>query len=279
MAPPTSRFVPSLLQRLLGAAGLPFLLVVVWTGGVWLAAVAALAAVRGGWEIESLARAGGLRPIRWSAPFLAVLLTVAVGRVWDTHEQAAVALLGAGAVGVLAAAPVLLRRGAALGGRTWAALVGGAAYVALPLAVALLLRREEQGWEWLFLALLATFATDTSAYAVGSLLGRRPMAPSISPGKTWEGAAGGLVGGAGATIGLVWLLGLASAMWVALALGAAIAVAAQAGDLAESKLKRWAGAKESGSIIPGHGGLLDRMDSLVLTVPLVYYVATVWPDG
>ena len=279
MAPATSGPASSLPRRLLGAAALPFLLAVAWAGGAWLAVLAVLAALRGGWEVESLARAGGLRPIRWSVPLLALLLTLAAGQLPDTHGQGAVALLGMGAAGAVAAAPVLLGRSAVIRWRAWLAPAAGAAYVALPLAAALLLRNEEQGWQWLLLALLATFATDTSAYATGRLLGRRPMAPSISPGKTWEGAIGGLLGGAAATVGLAAVLGLGYGVYAALALGAGVSVAGQAGDLGESKLKRWAGVKEAGSLIPGHGGLLDRMDSLVLTIPLVYYVATTWPPG
>ena len=104
------------------------------------------------------------------------------------------------------------------------------------------------------------------------------MAPTLSPGKTWEGAAGALLAGVGATIGLVLLLEpLASVLWAAAALGAGVGIVSQAGDLLESKLKRLAGAKDSGALVPGHGGLLDRLDSLVPVFPLVYYASRVWP--
>jgi phosphatidate cytidylyltransferase len=82
-----------------------------------------------------------------------------------------------------------------------------------------------------------------------------------------------------ATVFLVVVLGLPLVAWATVALGAGIGLAAQVGDLVESKLKRLAGKKESGTLIPGHGGLLDRTDSLVLVLPLVYYVAMVWPEG
>ena len=122
-----------------------------------------------------------------------------------------------------------------------------------------------------------TFATDTSAYAVGRAVGRRKLAPSISPGKTWEGAVGGLAGAAAAAAALVVLLdGIESLLLPAVALGLGAGVVAQAGDLLESKVKRLAGAKDSGRLIPGHGGLLDRLDSLLPVFPLVYCASRVW---
>lgn len=163
------------------------------------------------------------------------------------------------------------------GPRDWAVVAIGFCYITLPLAALGLTRLGDAGLQWVALAFLATFATDTGAYAVGRAIGRRKLAPSISPGKTWEGAIGGLLGAAGATVALVHLLdGIESRVWPALALGLAIGVAAQAGDLLESKLKRVAGAKDSGRLIPGHGGLLDRLDSLVPVFPLVYYASRVW---
>ena len=108
-------------------------------------------------------------------------------------------------------------------------------------------------------------------------MGRRKLAPSISPGKTWEGAVGGLVGAAAAAAALVVLLdGIESRLLSAVALGLGIGVVAQAGDLLESKVKRLADAKDSGRLIPGHGGLLDRLDSLLPVFPLVYYSSWIW---
>ena len=153
----------------------------------------------------------------------------------------------------------------------------GIACVALPFAALIALRLDDAGLQWTALAFLVTFATDTSAYAVGRAVGRRKLAPSISPGKTWEGAVGGLVGAAAAAAALVVLLdGIESNLLPAIALGLSVGVAAQAGDLIESKVKRLADAKDSGRLIPGHGGLLDRLDSLLPVFPLVYVAAQVW---
>ena len=155
--------------------------------------------------------------------------------------------------------------------------LAGIAWVVIPFAALVLMRLDEAGLQWTVLAFLVTFATDTSAYAVGRAMGRRKLAPSVSPGKTWEGAVGGLVGAAAASAALVALLdGIEGRLLPAVILGLALGVAAQAGDLLESKVKRMADAKDSGRLIPGHGGLLDRLDSLLPVFPLVYYASRVW---
>lgn len=155
--------------------------------------------------------------------------------------------------------------------------MAGVAYVALPFAALIAMRVGDAGLQWTALAFLVTFATDTSAYAVGRVAGRRKLAPSVSPGKTWEGAIGGLAGAAAAAATLVALLGeIETRLFPAIALGLAIGVVAQAGDLLESKVKRMADAKDSGRLIPGHGGLFDRLDSLLPAFPLVYVASRVW---
>ncbi len=158
------------------------------------------------------------------------------------------------------------------------AALAGVAYVVLPFAALILMRLDnDAGLQWTVLAFLVTFATDTSAYAVGRAVGRRKLAPSISPGKTWEGAIGGLIGAAAATVALVALLdGIESLILPAVALGLGIGIVAQAGDLLESKVKRLADAKDSGRLIPGHGGLFDRLDSLIPIFPIVYLASQVW---
>ena len=120
------------------------------------------------------------------------------------------------------------------------------------------------------LLLLVVFATDTSAYLVGRAIGRTPLAPSISPNKTREGAVAGLIGAVVASILANNLLGLSAIMWEAAALGVIIGVLGQLGDLAESRLKRKAGVKDSGWLIPGHGGILDRLDSILYVLPAVH---------
>jgi phosphatidate cytidylyltransferase len=136
---------------------------------------------------------------------------------------------------------------------------------------------------WLAFALLVTFAVDTAAYATGRAIGRRRLAPSISPAKTWEGAAGGLLAGVAAGAVLAAILatlgeGFSLRPGTGAAVGVVLAVAAIAGDLAESWLKRRAGVKDAGGLIPGHGGSLDRLDSLAPNLAIVYYVQ-IWAGG
>ena len=134
---------------------------------------------------------------------------------------------------------------------------------------------ESAGRNWLLFALAGTSASDTGSYAVGRLIGRRPMTPTLSPNKTWEGAGGGLVASVAAMMAVGALLELGVEPWEYSMVAVAVAVLAQAGDLFESFLKRQAEVKDSGSILPGHGGLLDRIDSILFALPAVYYLPTV----
>lgn len=156
----------------------------------------------------------------------------------------------------------------------WAA---GVLYVAVLAAHLGLLRVELEGQRWLLVLLAGVFATDTGAYAVGRTLGRRALAPSISPRKTWEGAVGGFLAGAAATAGVAWALDLTSgadAITGTALIGAALTlpIAAQAGDLLASAIKRRLGVKDFSRLLPGHGGLLDRMDSLLAAGPTLYWI-------
>ena len=122
---------------------------------------------------------------------------------------------------------------------------------------------------WLALALAGTWVSDTAAYLVGVRWGKRRLAPVISPRKSWEGVWGGLAGALLFVVPVgIWLLDIP--WWAGVVLAVALTVVATLGDLAESVLKRQAGAKDSSQLIPGHGGMLDRIDSLLFVVPLFY---------
>lgn len=158
----------------------------------------------------------------------------------------------------------------------WALTLALSLYLGGLMWFAPLLRNHTHGLRWVLAALVTTWVTDSAAYFVGLSLGRHPLAPRLSPKKTWEGAVGGWVIGVGAgTLYLPWLvpgLGLSQAALLA----AAICTVAPLGDLAESMLKRQCGVKDSGQLIPGHGGALDRIDSLLFVFPTVYFFATLW---
>src|ERR1700716_4171240 len=174
-------------------------------------------------------------------------------------------------------------------------------YVAIPMALLVQIRQLPAGAIWTTYTLLAVWAGDIFAYFIGKALGRHLMSPHISPKKTWEGAAASIV--ASVIIGTLWIQhapGISSALlqiglidrrdgmfgleqpqlWPIILLSAVVNIAAQLGDLVESLIKRGAGVKDSGTILPGHGGMLDRIDAMLFAVPVVwFYAAAVFPPA
>lgn len=130
----------------------------------------------------------------------------------------------------------------------------------------------DEGQTWLIVLLAATFATDTGAYAVGRLIGKHKLAPSISPGKTREGAAGGFVAGALAVLAATRLFEAPPEAAAVAAIALVLPIVAQAGDLLESAIKRKLGVKDMSRLLPGHGGIMDRLDSLLATGPALYWL-------
>ncbi|MCL5038589.1 MAG: phosphatidate cytidylyltransferase [Firmicutes bacterium] len=148
----------------------------------------------------------------------------------------------------------------------------GIFYTGILPAYLVLLRGRPEGLHWLLVVLLGTWGTDTLAYFGGSRWGKRKLSPQISPNKTLEGALAGLFGAV--MIVLLYGFWLGWPLLKTMALGLAIGIAAQLGDLSESSLKRFVGVKDSGHLIPGHGGVLDRFDSLLFSAPVAYYFFT-----
>jgi phosphatidate cytidylyltransferase len=139
---------------------------------------------------------------------------------------------------------------------------------------AMLLLRESDGPARVAVLILLTVASDTGGYVVGSLLGRHPMAPTVSPKKSWEGLAGSVV--LACVVGVVAVqVAFHAEPLIGVFLGLSAVAAATLGDLAESLLKRDLGLKDMGRLLPGHGGILDRIDSLLLAAPAVYVVLTI----
>ena len=149
--------------------------------------------------------------------------------------------------------------------------VQGIIYIPLLLSFLILIRNQTDGMIWIFLILAVIFAGDTSAYYFGSYLGRHKLCPAVSPGKTIEGSVGGLA--ANLLVGsVVKLFFLPELPWAqSLFLFAVMGVAGQAGDLFESMLKRSSKVKDSGGLLPGHGGFLDRIDALLFAAPVAYF--------
>jgi phosphatidate cytidylyltransferase len=160
---------------------------------------------------------------------------------------------------------------------SWVWTIAGILYIGWLLSHLVALRGLDSGRNWVFLVLFVTWVSDTTAFLVGRGLGRHKLAPTISPGKTWEGTIGGICGGI-AVSSLFFTptpLQLPLTSGQAILLGAITSILGQVGDLVESLLKRNLGVKDSGNLMPGHGGILDRIDSLILAGIVVYYYA-VW---
>jgi phosphatidate cytidylyltransferase len=260
--------VSNLVSRILvGAAGLPVVLGLVWLGGWWLFALVALAGVVGIHEFVTLAR-----PLRPLAPALYVAVALALvgaelgGVVWM--------LGGLVTVFPLALALSALARTRAAATAAIGSSVLGAAWIGLGLGFVLLLRHlHDKGRLLTFAVLLAVFAADTLAYAVGRLVGRHKLAPRLSPGKTWEGLVGGFAGGVFvAFVALYDSRHTFLTVWQAVLLGFVVVLAAVLGDLFESALKRDMEVKDTGRLLGGHGGVLDRVDAILFAGVAAYYL-------
>jgi len=254
---------------------LPVLIAVMALGGyAWLFAVAAVA-ILSGREFYLLMRRCGHKPV---VPLgLALIGLLVFEGFWP--DVAALRPIMTGGVMVTLIWLLLQKQDSQVA--DWAVTVSGALYLGVLLAHFVALREVADGLWWLVLALSSVWMGDMGAYLVGLTLGRRKLWPKMSPNKTVEGSIGGFVFavlGALAALAVCrrWAPGtiVAQVSWAsATLLGAVIGPLALAGDLVVSMFKRRAGVKDSGTLIPGHGGMLDRMDSLLLTVPLVYYWA------
>ena len=244
----------------------PLVLLLVWLGEGWTTALVALGAALALNEFHRLTVRRDATLLLFLGIIACVLLVVQA-----TVEMHFLGPLLAGAVVATLMLLVLLPQKERLLA-DWGWTLAGVMLIGYSLSHAILIRKViPDGREWLFSLVLLTFAVDTGAYAMGRLVGRRRMAPTISPRKTWEGAAGGTMAGMGAAVALDAVYGLGVSIPSMLVLGALIAIFAQLGDLSLSVVKRAAGAKESGALIPGHGGILDRVDSLIPAVLVLYY--------
>ena len=276
-----------LLRSLTALVGIPVLVAAIWLGAPWLTVLVVAAGLAAIWEFYRMTPplVGSLPVLLGAAWVVASLLGAQAASGRDNFLVISGGVMAAGSFTALLWFIAFYRGDDSAGKRRFpiglAYLVLGPIYVGFLLATALMLREitgsdagasENLGRSWLLFALLVTFAVDTGAYIVGRTVGIRPMAPSISPNKTWEGSVGGFVSAVAAALVLGLVFDLDIPAWQQAVIGAVVGVVAQWGDLIESKLKRLAYVKDAGSIIPGHGGLLDRLDSMLLSLPAVYFL-------
>lgn len=260
----------NLVLRIASAAvGIPLVLAVDYLGGWIFAGVIAATSAIAALEMYQMERKLTYRPFVL-AGVLASAVIAALPFV-SAHPQDAwigiLVLLTAGIGSIYLLQPLYPR--AFL---NWVLTLVPVLYVGIMLGHLGLLREVRQGVWWVFGTLVITWAYDTGAYFAGSKAGKRPFMQHVSPKKTVEGVVGGM--SLAALAGFVTVPTIGVAAWQAPLLGVAIGIAAQAGDLVESMIKRQTGVKDSGALIPGHGGLLDRIDGLLVTGAVAYYAAT-----
>jgi phosphatidate cytidylyltransferase len=253
----------------------PPLLIALVIGNPVLAIFLAIVAALGAWEAFRLLRMAGYPSLHVFGTVLAVAIVLEAA--WDAGGDKGILLVGAGAV--LAGIGAFARTDPRDGLIVWMATVFGAVYVglisfvlqvaangpAVPVGSVLDQLGAERGW--VLLLILGVWSFDTGAFLVGRQIGRHKFLTHLSPSKSIEGVIGGLV--ATTIVTALMLAGLGQQPVGALILGPVLGIAAQAGDLAESMLKRAADAKDSGTLIPGHGGILDRIDSFLFAGPVV----------
>jgi phosphatidate cytidylyltransferase len=232
-------------------------------GAVWFVVIG-LAAALVCIEFYSLARHAGYRPV------VAIGVVMVLALVTQTFLELDLtwAILSLGLVTTVIWGYALQASSGSFVA-DWACTFVGVLYSGGLMLHGILLRNLADGLAWGALALLGTWSCDVFAYLIGKTWGRHKFAPRISPKKTWEGAGGGFVCGFAVVMLAAWAFRLPLVSM--LGLGILIPLATIAGDLGESMLKRSAGIKDTGNWIPGHGGLLDRMDSLLFVIPTVYY--------
>lgn len=264
----------SLGQRTITALiAIPVVLAIVWLGGWWAFAAATIVVILGAYELHRMMLHEGYHPLILISLALSVLFLVAA-----MLPQLRLLLLESGlGIALLVTFPLLFFRKKLEGAMVdWSLTLAIAIYLGWPLSLFPLLRGFQvgisPGFWWVLTVLLGVWGFDTGAFFTGHFIGRHKLAPNISPAKTWEGVIGGMILSITAAL-LFTTLPLGVPWYLAILLGILIGVAATLGDLAESLIKRQTHVKDSGQIMPGHGGILDRIDSMLFAVIVVYIFA------
>ncbi|MBI4727630.1 phosphatidate cytidylyltransferase [candidate division TA06 bacterium] len=267
-----SKLGPRVLVAFLG---IPLMLAAVYLGGWWLWALVLLISLLGLLEYYGLASVKGYAPLKWWGLLGGILLLLSFSLVSDLMAGLTVGWL----LLLLGWTAIKARIENSLAGL--AATIFGIIYVPGLLGHMILLRNYGQapGFKLLTLAMALVWAGDTGAYFTGLIWGKRPLAPKISPQKSIEGLLGGALFTVTASVllSLYWVKELG--LWQALIIGLGVAFFGTLGDLFESLFKRDAGVKDSGNLLPGHGGVLDRFDSMMFALPFVYWYCRIFVLG
>ncbi len=257
-----------------GVVGVPLVILAIWFDDPWpwFSLLIAAAALAGTYEFYHMANFDRREPLL----YLGLLWALALVLSPHYHDRLPYVLpIVITATMLISLICLLCRPSREKAFGDWAWTIVGALYVGWMLSYWLNLRGLEDGRNWVYLAMLTTFANDTGAFFIGRSRGKHKLAPTISEAKTWEGAIGGLICAILGSLVIAMVLNLISPFtflyWQIILLGFLVGLFAQLGDLVESLLKRNTGLKESGNLLPGHGGILDRFDSLIFVGVVVYY--------
>ncbi len=254
--------------------GLPVIAAVIWFGTPWLTIVAAVWGLGAAAEFYRLVkRARGYAPLTGFGLIWVVLFIVSPHFMTIPLGAEGISTTGFLLVSAVILPLIILmgRRGKENAFVNWAWTIAGILYIGWLLSYMVALRTIDEGRGWVFLAILCTFASDISAYITGKAAGRHKLAPYVSPNKTWEGSIGGVAGSIILSVAVALWFGLPLPYWQAVLLGIAVSIMGQLGDLVKSLFKRNMEVKDSGNVLPGHGGFLDRMDSLAFAGVTVFY--------
>jgi len=259
-----------------GIWGIPLIFFAIWFGTPWFTILIAIWGVLAAFEFYKMVASAKVAPLIYFGLVWTLLFILSP----HCNYVLTVPLLLTSAV-ALPLLWLLLRPQKEDAFTRWAWTIAGILYVGWLLSYMVGLRNLDGGRDWIFMAIFTTFGSDTLAFVVGRALGKHRLAPHISPGKTWEGTIGGIIGAIIVSVILVTFLDLPLNYGQGILLGFLVSVFGQLGDLIESLLKRNMGVKDSGiplpirggSLIPGHGGALDRMDSMLFAGIVVYFFA------
>ena len=247
--------------------GLPIVIIAIWFGSPWFSLIIIIAALLGIREFYRLASLSNAHPFIAIGMIWALLLMAASYCPWP-HTTSAIMTIGIG----FSLLWLLTKSSVSNAFNDWVWTVGGVLYIGWMATYWILLRNLESGMLWTFWGLFTVFASDIGSFLIGRKQGKHPLAPVISPKKTWEGAFGGFFCSIVISIFFSLLFSLPLDWWQVGIFAACISILAQTGDLVESLLKRNTHVKDAGNLLPGHGGILDRFDSLVLNGAFIYYV-------
>jgi phosphatidate cytidylyltransferase len=249
-------------------AAMPLAVAAVYFGGVWFLLGVGAVALIAGWEFGRMMKVGGYQT---SPVFTLGLITLLLLDGYLPSLRLLSVILTVTLLTSLSAQ--LFRAHTSTPTADWALTLAGGLYIGWGMAHLVALRQLVDGQSWVWVALLSTWGADTFAYFLGRTLGRHKLWPRHSPKKTWEGFGGSVLGGIFGASLVAWFGGFP---WLSmLGIGVIVAVVSLFGDLSISMMKRHVGVKDSSNLFPGHGGFLDRIDSLLFVSMVVYYYA-IW---